>query len=172
MPIEPSGYATLSAMITPAIFMTANGSLIISTSNRMARVVDRIRVLNDRGDELCRGDSNLDFVAERQAHVVDQLARLEWRSDRVRFALMMLYLAFALFVGTSLTLAVDTLFGNRSLMAAMATALSVAGVGLLLIASLNLVREALAALRSNRLEIQFYRQLQVRREAESRCSAG
>ena len=71
-------------MITPAIFMTANGSLIISTSNRMSRVVDRIRVLNDRGDELCRGDSKLDFVAERRAHIADQLGRLERRSDRVR----------------------------------------------------------------------------------------
>ena len=40
-------YTTLSAMITPAIFMTANASLIISTSNRMSRVVDRIRVLVD-----------------------------------------------------------------------------------------------------------------------------
>ena len=50
MPIDPPSYATLSAMITPAIFLTANGSLIISTSNRMSRVVDRIRVLNDLGD--------------------------------------------------------------------------------------------------------------------------
>ena len=78
MPIEPSNYATLSAMITPAIFMTANGSLIISTSNRMSRVVDRIRVLNDRGDELCRGDAKLDYAAERRAHIAQQLAH-GWR---------------------------------------------------------------------------------------------
>ncbi len=171
MPIEPSNYATLSAMITPAIFMTANGSLIISTSNRMSRVVDRIRVLNDRGDELCRGESKLDFAGERRAHVADQLGRLEWRSDRVRFALTMLYISFASFVGTSLTLAIDTLIGNRAAMAAVATALSVAGVGLMLAASLNLVREAHAALKSNRQEIRFYRDLQARREAEAACLA-
>ena len=45
MPVAPPNYSTLAAMITPAIFMTATGSLIISTSNRMSRIVDRIRLL-------------------------------------------------------------------------------------------------------------------------------
>ena len=168
--LEPSNYATLSAMITPAIFMTANGSLIISTSNRMSRVVDRIRVLNDRGDELSRGDSKLDFVAERRAHVAEQLSHLEGRSDRVRQALTMLYLAFTSFVGTSLTLAIDTLIGNKHLTTGLATSLSVGGVVLMLAASVNLVLEAQAALTSNRSEIRFYRELQSRREAEGGCS--
>ena len=167
MPIAPPNYATLSAMITPAIFMTANGSLIISTSNRMSRVVDRIRVLNDRGDELCRGASALDFADLRRAHISDQLERLAWRGDRVRYALTLLYLAFASFVGTSLALAVDTLLGNR--IEAIPTALSVIGVTLLMMASVNLVREAHAALASNRREIAFFRDLQARRLAEGRC---
>src|SRR3954451_18906377 len=167
MPAPPPSYATLSAMITPAIFMTANGSLIISTSNRMSRVVDRIRVLNDRGDELCRGGSGLDFVEERRAHIADQLERLAWRGDRVRYALAMLYLGFGSFVGTSLTLAVDTLLDNR--LVAVPTGLSVLGVGLLLGASVYLVREAHAALASNRLEIAFFRDLQARRVAGGRC---
>ena len=56
MPLMPtSQYDTLTAMITPAIFLTANASLIISTSNRMSRVVDRIRVLNDLVDRMGRG---------------------------------------------------------------------------------------------------------------------
>ena len=171
MPIEPSTYATLSAMITPAIFMTANGSLIISTSNRMARVVDRIRNLNDLGDKLCRGESSLDFLEDRRAHVIDQINRLLRRSDLIRIALTMLYMAFASFVGTSLALAIDTLIGNRFLMVWLATALSVAGVGLLLLANINMVREAYEALNSNRQEIRFYRDLQSRRQAENRCSA-
>src|SRR4051812_49574275 len=77
-------YATLSAMITPAIFLTANGSLIISTSNRMSRVVDRIRVLNDLGDRLGRGVTDLDYTSERLTHVQDQLRRLLWRGGRPR----------------------------------------------------------------------------------------
>jgi hypothetical protein len=68
MPVYPASndtYTTLSAMITPALFMTANASLIISTSNRMSRVVDRIRVLVDLADSIARGASDLDFPHER-----------------------------------------------------------------------------------------------------------
>ena len=162
-PLTPSNYAPLSAMITPAIFLTATGSLIISTSNRMSRVVDRIRTLNDLGDSIDRGDSKLDFLPERLIHLDDQVHRLNWRSDRVRLTLTMLYVAFASFVGTSLTLAVDTILSERHLMASLAITLSVGGVGLMLLASINLVREAHAALTSNRREVQFYRDLRERR---------
>src|SRR4051794_6501580 len=111
--VDPVNYDILSAMITPALFMTANGSLIISTSNRMSRIVDRIRVLNDLGDALSRGALDLDFIPERSAHLTDQLRHLEWRGVRIRFALTFLYLALACFVGTSLTLALDVLLRSR-----------------------------------------------------------
>ena len=138
----------------------------------MSRVVDRIRgAQRPGGDELCRGDAKLDYAAERRAHIAQQLAHLEGRSDRVRYALTMLYFAFTAFVGTSLTLAIDTLVGNRHLTSGLATMLSVGGVFLLLTASVNLALEAQAALASNRQEIRFYRDLQARRLAEDRCGS-
>lgn len=167
-PIEVPSYATLSAMITPALFMTANGSLIISTSNRVARVVDRIRILNELADALCRGTSGLDFIEDRLAHVADQLDHLEWRSDRIRVTLTILYLAFGSFMGSSLTLGIDVLLGRR--FAAVPTTFSLLGVVLMMTASVNLVREAQRALRSNRLEIRFYRDLQARRRATTGCA--
>jgi hypothetical protein len=167
MPIDPSSYNTLSAMITPAIFLTANGSLIISTSNRMSRSVDRIRVLIDLSDRLCRGSTDLDFAPERLAHVDDQLERLVWRSDRIRTAMVVLYLAFGMFVGTSLALAVDVWTNNQ--LVGIPTVLALLGVGLLLIACVNLVREAIEALRNNRREIDFYRTLNDRRKREGAC---
>ena len=103
MPLAPPNYSTLTAMITPAIFMTATGSLIISTSNRMSRIVDRIRQLNDQADLLSRGKTELDFPAERLDHIGEQLDRMVWRGARIRLALTLLYLALAMFVGTSLT---------------------------------------------------------------------
>src|SRR5512135_1009624 len=90
MPIAPLNYSTLTAMITPALFMTATGSLIISTSNRMSRVVDRIRQLNEQADNLSRGKLDLDFPAERLEHIAAQLDRLVRRSDRIRQALTLL----------------------------------------------------------------------------------
>jgi hypothetical protein len=164
LPLDPASYGALSAMLTPAIFLTANGSLIISTSNRMSRIVDRIRVLNDQGDKLCRGATDLDYTADRLEHIHDQLDRLEWRSVRIRFALTALYLAFGAFVGTSLALAIDFWFRNRLI--ALPTLLAVIGVALMLFATLNMVREALEALRSNRLEIRFYRELHRRRQTD------
>jgi Protein of unknown function (DUF2721) len=169
MQITPTTYGALTAMITPAIFMTANASLIISTSNRVSRVVDRIRVLNDSADKIDRGVSELDFPAERLDHIHNQMGRLERRSDRLRFALTALYLALTLFVGTSLTLAIDALLQNWLI--ALPTLLAVFGVGLLLFASVNLVLEALEALRSNRLETQFYHDLHHRRRTEDRLPA-
>jgi hypothetical protein len=169
MPIPaPGQYDTLTAMITPAIFLTANASLIISTSNRMARVVDRIRVLNDLADKIGRGASDLDYTAERLEHFRDQLCRLEWRNDRIRYALTTLYIAFTTFVGTSLILAVDALVQNRLI--ALPIVLAVTGVGLLLFASVNLALEALEALRTNRLEIRFYRELFDRRRVDGRSA--
>ena len=52
-----------------------------------------------------------------------------------------MYVAFASFVGTSLSLALDALFQNR--LVALPVILAVTGVGLLLFASVNLVLEAL-----------------------------
>jgi hypothetical protein len=165
--VTQSNYETLSAMITPAIFLTANASMIISTSNRMSRVVDRIRVLNDLADKLDLGKTDLDYPPDRLEQVHDQLGRLERRSDRIRFALITLYLAFTSFVGTSLVLAFDALVQNRLI--ALPIVLAVAGVGLLFFASINLVLEALEALRSNRLEIRFHRHLHERRLLDGRA---
>ncbi len=159
--VESSTYAALSAMITPAIFMTANASLLISTSNRMARIVDRIRVLDELGDQLSRSALDVDFQEERIGHVHEQLDLLQTRADRIRSALGALYLAFVLFVGTSLALAIDTLLSNW--LAVLPELLAVAGVCLLLAASLNLALEARGALVSNRAELSFYRGLHERR---------
>jgi len=64
-------------------------------------------------------------------------------------------------VGTSLTTAIHVLIGSDVL--AMPTALAIAGVTLLLLASVQLTREAHAALGSNQLEIDFYKALRRRR---------
>ena len=43
MPALPS--EVLGGMITPALLISACGTLVLSTSNRLSRVVDRVRVL-------------------------------------------------------------------------------------------------------------------------------
>lgn len=172
MPMPTSAlasYDTLTAMITPAIFLTANGSLIISTSNRMSRIVDRIRALTEQEDRIDRGASDLDYPAMRLEHLHNQIERLVWRSDRIRTALATLYLAFAAFVGASLTLAFDVAVQHRAL--ALPTSLALLGVALLLASCVSLVREAFAALRANSSEIDFARKLQHQRRSDGRSAA-
>lgn len=167
MPVATVTYLTLSAMITPALFLTANGSMILSTSNRMSRIVDRVRILLDLNDQLCRGRTDHDFVLERRNHVLLQLEHLEWRSGQVRNALTLLYTAFASFVGTSMALAIDVLLGNK--FPGIPTALAMLGVSLMLVASVNLIREARRALQTNREEIRFYKELQDARVKIGQC---
>jgi len=47
-----SAVAVLTAMITPAVLISACGSMILSTSSRLGRVVDRVRALSDKLEEL------------------------------------------------------------------------------------------------------------------------
>ncbi|CDM66611.1 DUF2721 domain-containing protein [Pyrinomonas methylaliphatogenes] len=51
-----SALAVLTAMITPAVLISACGTLILSTSTRLGRVVDRVRGLSERFEELARSE--------------------------------------------------------------------------------------------------------------------
>ena len=164
MPDILGNYSTLSAMITPALFLTATGSLIISTSNRLSRIVDRVRGLNDSLDRIGRAPGDLDFVPERLELLYDALDRMHGRSEHVRVALMLLYLAFGSFCGTSLSLALDVWLSNR--IRFLPTTLAILGVCLLFVASTRMVLEAMAAIRGNDLEMKFYRQLEARRQGK------
>lgn len=160
--MNSSTYETVAAMIAPALFLTATGSLIISTAARIGRIVDRIRALVELCDRMRKGDDTLDFPELRRKHAYEALRRLQWRSDRAMFAVTMLYLAFSAFAATSLMIALDSVTGHN--LAALPTTLAAAGVALLLGACLNLVREARAGLRSNDAEVTFFHDLEALRE--------
>ena len=49
-----SALAVLTAMITPAVLISACGALILSTSTRLGRVVDRVRMLIDSFEEMTK----------------------------------------------------------------------------------------------------------------------
>ncbi len=98
----PSVLSVISAMITPAIFILATGSLVASTLTRIARVFDRARDLLER------------TVAARAAG--DELAArtyVRWlrayrrRTSLAERALTLYYCAIFLFVMTSLSIAAE-----------------------------------------------------------------
>jgi len=125
-------YAILTAMLAPAFFLTATASLLMSANTRLARVIDRTRVLLA---ELAEADDETErTLLERR------IARQRLRSITILRGGQLLYGAISCFVGTSLTVAADAFLGYR--FGALPTALAALGVLAMFAASLLLARES------------------------------
>ena len=93
----PVGLLSLvQSMVTPAVMISACGLLLLSMSNKLARIVDRVRELNaeDRGLEA-------ETEAVRRLSIRNQIDLL-LRRALLRNACGLLYLAVAVFALTSL----------------------------------------------------------------------
>lgn len=71
-----SALGVLTAMITPAVLISASGTMILSTSTRLGRVVDRVRALSDRLQDLPNDYAQPDLLEEKRAMLFDQLDKL------------------------------------------------------------------------------------------------
>lgn len=96
-------YSVLSAMLAPALLMAATGTLLTSANNRLARVVDRLRVL------VIQWKSN----EIRHEALKLQINRHRTRSSYILRACLLLYFALGSFIGTSLALAMDAFSDYR-----------------------------------------------------------
>jgi hypothetical protein len=157
----------LSAMITPAVLISACGALVFSTSSRLARIVDRARKLSQQVEDLAAGRI-ADFGAERRAHVDGQLTLQSMRVRLVQNAMASLYLALAIFVGTAIAIGLAFL---ASFAAWIPAALGFAGTLVLFFACLLLIRENRLAVQAIKAEMAFARRLQSLYEAKSTARA-
>lgn len=97
----------LSAMITPAVLLLATGSLVMTTSNRSMRCVDRVR---ERAAELeALGDTRDDHTDAKRKHLYHQLQINTRRARLLQTALSRLYMATGLFIATSVSIGVVAL---------------------------------------------------------------
>jgi hypothetical protein len=101
-----SATAILTAMITPAVLISACGSMILSTSSRLGRVVDRVRALSDRFEEISKDPGDMDSRKERQAAIFEQLDKLTSRSRILQRSMVAFYLGLGMFVATSVAIGV------------------------------------------------------------------
>ena len=101
----PTAFQILAAMITPAVLISACGTLVFSTSNRLSRVVDRVRSLADQIERMALpADRELMSIEVLKKDLfLDQLSRLSRRVLLLRSAMTSFYLAIGLFVTTSIT---------------------------------------------------------------------
>jgi len=148
--------ALLSAMITPAVLISACGALVFSTSSRLARIVDRARKLSQQVEDLAAGRIS-DFVAERRGYVDGQLRLQASRVRLIQNAMASFYLALSIFVAT--TIAIGLFFFVR-FAAWIPTALGFAGTLVLFFGCLFLMRESRLAIQAVNAEMAFARRLQ------------
>src|SRR3954454_11641555 len=93
----------LGAMITPAVLISASGTLVLSTSNRLGRVVDRIRALTTEAEGLPAVSAEPEVV-EKRLLIADQIGFLTVRLQLLQTAIIILYSAIGLLVGASLAI--------------------------------------------------------------------
>jgi Protein of unknown function (DUF2721) len=96
--------AVLTAMITPAVLISACGSMILSTSSRLGRVVDRVRSLSDRLEAMIKEDQRAPDLTERQAAIFQQLDKLTSRARILQRCMVTFYLSLGMFVATSVAI--------------------------------------------------------------------
>jgi len=100
----------LTAMITPAVLISACGTLIFSTSARLGRIFDRVTVMKGEIESVVL--DKISFPAERMAFLHEQLQLAKKRAGLIQKAMSTLYTATALFIASSLGIAANLAFGT------------------------------------------------------------
>jgi hypothetical protein len=149
--------SVLSAMITPAVLISACGALILSTSVRLGRVVDRVRALADGFEQLARRNPGEDELFEDRMELT--FTQLDWLTTRARHlqrAMTTFYLALGLFVATTVTMGFVGMTGKvGKAYEWIPVVCGMVGAALLFIGTLLLAFEATLALRSVHSEMDF-----------------
>ncbi|HEY8410785.1 MAG TPA: DUF2721 domain-containing protein [Pyrinomonadaceae bacterium] len=149
-----SAIAVLTAMITPAVLISACGSMILSTSSRLGRVVDRVRALSDRLEDMAERGDRGQAAIDRQASIFQQLDKLTSRARLLQRCMVTFYLSLGMFVATSVAIGVVG-FANNPHYNYIPVVLGIAGACFLFYGSVLLIFEARLALSTIHGEMDF-----------------
>src|SRR5687768_2826768 len=152
-----SAVAVLTAMITPAVLISACGALILSTSTRLGRVVDRVRMLIERFEELMRArddEGGVELFEERRVVMFGQLDQLTTRTRLLQKSMRVFYLSLGVFVATSVAIGLVAAVG-RPAYAWLPVVLGLGGACGLFYGSILLIRESRIAQDALNAEMDF-----------------
>ena len=136
--------SVLSAMITPVVLILASGQLILTTSQRLSRVVERTRKLLDWIKELVKLNATETSIENEVKVLFDQLHTNTRRALLLTRAMSVLYVTLSIFVATSISIGVLDISEARYTW--IPVALGIVGAGLLFYASILLIKESRLAL--------------------------
>ncbi len=91
----------LAAMVTPAVLISAAGTLVFSTTSRLARLVDRARVLAHELEAIAE-NPHAPLASERRAEIEHHLTVRARRSHLVQSAVTRFYIALGFFVAATM----------------------------------------------------------------------
>src|SRR5262245_12907558 len=140
-------------MITPAVLISACGALIFSTATRLGRVIDRVRFLSTRFEELAKAPEADDMAAERLPLLYQQLERQTTRARLIQRSLVAFYSALGVFVATSVMIAVLNSIARNYLW--VSVVLGLLGSMFMLYGSVLLIVESRMALAAVVSELEF-----------------
>lgn len=141
----------LGAMITPAVLILASSSLLITTSSRSIRCVDRVR---ERAAELeALGKGQDEGTERRRQHLYKQLEINTRRARILQKAMSRLYVGISFFIATSVAIGVVSLLHVD--LGWVPMVLGFFGAFLLFSASVYLVIESRFALTTIREEMDY-----------------
>jgi hypothetical protein len=146
--------SVLSAMITPAVMILATSSLILTTTNRLVRVIDRVREMVKDFEEIARAERPEET---KRNMMFDQLDRATVRARLIQRALTFLYLALGFFITTSVVLGVISFAHINA--GWLPLVLGLVGAFLLLNASILLILESRISLAATYMELDYIRQI-------------
>lgn len=167
MPVlfEPATAAdVLGGMITPAVLISACGTLTLSTTNRLGRIVDRVRDLLKQAEGLPPWNPADEDTQDKRALIADQIAQQSARIKWLQAAVICLYAAIALLVASSLTIGLSAV--TRGTLAWAPVVLGLLGACTMLTAGMLLIRDARLATRSTLAEMEYIRRMVARRTGE------
>ena len=149
--------AILTSMITPALLISACGTFILSTSNRLGRVLDRVRALSDKLEDLVVRNPDIQLLEERRTMLYEQMDKQSARAALLARSLTIFYMAAAIFVATSVAIGVISVFFPKQ--AWLPVVLGIIGACFMFFGSIVLILEARMALRTLRSEMDFLSKL-------------
>lgn len=129
----------LTSMITPAVLISACGTLIFSTSARLGRIFDRVTVMKGEVEAILQG--KISYPKERMKSLKGQIQLQKRRAVLIQKSMAALYTATVLFVASSLAIGVNVAYGSPE-QAWMPTLLALAGGLFLFAASVMLLYES------------------------------
>ena len=148
----------LTAMVTPALLISATGSLVLSTSTRLGRVVDRVRQLEERLSDLIYLETKQDvpLYDKRVEVIVDLLDKVTSRSRILQRAMQTFYYGIGMFTLTSVTIAVAAFFNTYRW---VPIPIGIVGIMFLFWGSVLMLRETRMATATVNAEMDFTWQL-------------